>query len=435
MYPAVIQLQVHLPNFQSIQFEDDTNLEELLQNERLRRTMLTEFFNINATDPKTKDLKLLYKDFPRYYVWDSQMRTWTKRKKGTVIGRLSTVNPIENERYYLRVLLNNVRSPTSFDSLLYINRLHCKSFQEAAHMRGLLQDDSDIDKTMEEASTYRMSSELRRLFATLLHYCKPSDPPKLFKTYYEYMVEDFRKTQCESNMSEEQIMHKVLQGVNDTLESLGKNVNEYNLVSFKYVTSDFKRFTREIAYERSIPVPEEDLLGINQLNSQQKTAFDTIFHHVILEKSGVYFVDGPGGTGKSFLYKVLIAHIRSRGYIALIVASSGIAASSFLGGRTAHSRFKIPIDGGPNVKCQMSFQRSEAELIKTSKIIIWAEAPMAEKSAIHALNHLLQELCENKSLFGGKLVVFGGDFRQVLPVVPRGTRKEQIDTSIISSTL
>ncbi|GAA0170321.1 hypothetical protein LIER_24612 [Lithospermum erythrorhizon] len=170
------------------------------------------------------------------------------------------------------------------------------------------------------------------------------------------MAEVFRNMQSELNMSEEQILQKVLQGINDTLESLGKDINEYHLVPFKYLTSDFERLT------------------------------------------GVYFVDGPGGTGKSFLYKVLLAHIRSRGYIGLIVASSGIAASGFLGGRTAHSRFKIPIDGGPHVKCQMSFQSSEAELIRTSRIIICDEAPMAEKSVIHALNRLLQELCENKSL-------------------------------------
>ncbi|GAA0167400.1 hypothetical protein LIER_40367 [Lithospermum erythrorhizon] len=294
--------------------------------------MLTEFFNINATDPKTRDLKLLYKEFHRYYLWDSQMRTWNKIKKGTVIGRLSIVNPIKNERYYLRVLLNNVQSPTSFDSLLYVNGVYCKSFQKAAHIRRLLQDDNDIDKTMEEAFTYRMPSELRSLFATLLHYCKPSDPPKLFNAYYEHMAKDFRNTQSKLNISEEQIILKFLHGINDTLESLGKNVNEYNLVPFKYVTSDFESFTREIAHERNIP-------------------------------------------------------------------------------------------------------NSEAELIRTSKIIIWDEVTMAEKSVIHALNHLLQELCNNKSLFGGKLVVFGGDFRQVLPVVPRGTGKEQIDASIISSTI
>ncbi|GAA0156522.1 DNA helicase [Lithospermum erythrorhizon] len=60
---------------------------------------------------------------------------------------------------------------------------------------------------------------------------------------------------------------------------------------------------------------------------------------------------------------------------------------------------------------------------------------MVDKSIIEALNNLLQELCENKLIFGGRLVVFGGDFRQVLPVVPGGTRKEQVEASVVTCTL
>ncbi len=59
----------------------------------------------------------------------------------------------------------------------------------------------------------------------------------------------------------------------------------------------------------------------------------------------MFFVDGPGGTGKTFLYNLLLGHMRVRGGIALAVASSGIAALLMEGGRTAHSRFKIPIQG------------------------------------------------------------------------------------------
>ncbi|GAA0187290.1 hypothetical protein LIER_34578 [Lithospermum erythrorhizon] len=187
--------------------------------------------------------------------------------------------------------------------------------------------------------------------------------------------------------------------------------------------------------EKSIPIPEEDLHAMNYLNVQQTYAFDTIFNTTMMNTGGAFFIDGPGGTGKSFLYKVLLAHIRSKGYIALIVASSGIASSGFLGGRTAHSRFKIPIDAGPKVKCQISFQRGEADLIRSFKIIIWDEAPMADKTVVLALDKLLKDLCENTKPSGGKLAVFGGDFWQVLPVVRRDGRKEQVQVSIVSSTL
>jgi hypothetical protein len=38
-------------------------------------------------------------------------------------------------------------------------------------------------------------------------------------------------------------------------------------------------------------------------------------------------VDGPGGTGKTFLYKALLARVQSKGLIAIATATSGIAAS------------------------------------------------------------------------------------------------------------
>ncbi|GAA0149376.1 hypothetical protein LIER_36918 [Lithospermum erythrorhizon] len=298
-------LAFHLPNFQTLHFEDDADLEEILQDERGKRTMLTEFFRINSMEEEASDFNFLYKEFPKHYIWDGQIKTWTRRKRGTVIGRLSVVNPVKNERYYLRIPLNNVRFPTSYNFLLLVDRTMCETFQEAAHKRGLLQNDGDIETTMEEASVYKMPSELWRLFATLLNYY---------------------------------ILHKVLCSINETLESLRKDVNEYHL-----------------------------------------------------DREELFFIDGPGGTGKSYLYKVLLAHVRSKEYVALIVASSGIASSCFLGGRTAHSRFKIPIDTGPRIKCHISFQSSEADLIRSSKIIIRDEAPMVDKSAIKALDKLLQD--------------------------------------------
>ena len=59
--------------------------------------------------------------------------------------------------------------------------------------------------------------------------------------------------------------------------------------------------------------------------------------------TAIFFVDGPGGTGKTYLYRALLANVRSRGMIGLATATSGVAASILPGGRTAHSRFEIPL--------------------------------------------------------------------------------------------
>jgi len=55
----------------------------------------------------------------------------------------------------------------------------------------------------------------------------------------------------------------------------------------------------------------------------------------------VHFLDALGGTGKKFLISLLLARIRSQNEVALALASSGIAATLFEDGRTAHSNLKF----------------------------------------------------------------------------------------------
>lgn len=105
------------------------------------------------------------------------------------------------------------------------------------------------------------------------------------------------------------------------------------------------------------------------------------------------------------------------------------------GGRTSHSRFKIPIDGNESSVCNIPKQSGTAELLRLAKLIIWDEAPMAKRWAIEALDRSLRDIMSNDVLFGGKVIVFGGDFRQVLPVVPRGTRVETVNASLVMSYL
>jgi hypothetical protein len=84
-----------------------------------------------------------------------------------------------------------------------------------------------------------------------------------------------------------------------------------------------------------------------------------------------------------------------------------------------------------------------ADLIVHSSLIIWDEAPMTHKHCFESLDRSMRDILgeANSSclsrLFGGKTVVLGGDFRQVLPVVEGGSRLEldTIDASITNSYL
>lgn len=160
---------------------------------------------------------------------------------------------------------------------------------------------------------------------------------------------------------------------------------------------------------------------------------------VMDQQGGVFFLYGYGGTGKTFMWKTLAAALRSQKHIVLTVASSAIASLLLPGGRTAHSKFKIPVPSLDNSTCNI-YQGSElAELLKETKLIIWDEAPMAHKYCFEALDRSLRDImsCENKQHlpFGGKTIVFGGDFRQILPVIPRGSRSDIVHATINASYL
>lgn len=83
---------------------------------------------------------------------------------------------------------------------------------------------------------------------------------------------------------------------------------------------------------------------IPNLNPEQWSAFNKIVEAVENKTGQTYFLHGPGGTGKTYVYNTLCYFLRGWGLIVLCVASSGIAALLLIGGHTAHSIFKIPIN-------------------------------------------------------------------------------------------
>jgi ATP-dependent DNA helicase PIF1 len=180
---------------------------------------------------------------------------------------------------------------------------------------------------------------------------------------------------------------------------------------------------------------------VNNLNSDQLSAYQVIYDAVDNGLGNMFFVNGYGGTGKTFLWKTLSYRLRSEGKIVLNVASSGIASILLPGGKTAHSQFGIPLVLTKEACCKIDKKSKKAELLIMSSLIIWDEAPMINKWAFEAFERTLQDIMSevdvvNKTLpFGGKTVVFGGDFRQILPVIPKGSRADIVHATINSSYL
>ncbi|XP_049345373.1 uncharacterized protein LOC125809839 [Solanum verrucosum] len=326
MTPSVYHLQLHLQGQQFVFFKSIDKVDKILNNPTIGKTMLTEFFAMNRTNTDAMQLSLLYKEFPEYFVWSTKDKMWTRRKQRSVIGRVVTCHPTEGERYYLRLLLMNVRGPKSYEDLLKVDAEYCSTFRESAEKRGLLHCDNNLVECMSEAVTYQMPYNLRRLFATLLVYCNPANPAEIWKQFEAQMSEDF---QILPNMNPKNITYLTLNHINDFLHLMGHDINEYKLIAETVKSSTDVTEATECLFERNIIVAEEDLLLQTKLNTQQRIAYDTILDRIFSNKSGAFFffIDGPGATGKTFLYRALLAVVRSRGFVALATASSGVAAS------------------------------------------------------------------------------------------------------------
>ncbi|XP_074108440.1 ATP-dependent DNA helicase pif1-like [Cotesia typhae] len=178
-------------------------------------------------------------------------------------------------------------------------------------------------------------------------------------------------------------------------------------------------------------------VGVSKLNDDQKQVYDEVLNSIDSNSGKLFFLDAPGGTGKTFLINLLLAKIRSRKNIAVAVASSGIAATLIDGGKTAHSAFKLPLNlnHSDNPICNISKQSDMAHVLRETKIIVWDECTMAHKKGVEALNQTLQDIREYNRLMGGLTILLAGDFRQTLPVVPRGTRADEIKACLKSLIL
>ncbi|PWZ52035.1 1,4-dihydroxy-2-naphthoyl-CoA synthase, peroxisomal [Zea mays] len=287
-------------------------------------------------------------------------------------------------------------------------------------------------KTYNTPLTSEMPSALRRLFATILVYCEPSDVVVLWQKHLDSMSEDYQhRNPCKTHVEQ-----MVLIDIRNMLQSMGKDIKTFPLPPIMDAYDDAIGTAREVYEEEIIEPAAGDVALKDCLNKEQRVAYDKILSVIDTDQGGLFFVDGPGGTRKTYLYRVLLATLRSQGKIAVATATSGVAASIMPGGRTAHSRFKIPLTIDDGAVCSFTKQSGTAELLRKASLIIWDEASMTKRQVVEALDSSMRDIMGRPGLpFGSKTIVFGGDFRQVLPVVRKGSRAQVVASSLRMSYL
>lgn len=123
----------------------------------------------------------------------------------------------------------------------------------------------------------------------------------------------------------------------------------------------------------------------------------------------------------------------------LNAASSGIASLLLPRAQTAHSTFSIPLVINEGSTYNINQGSATARRFLHAKLIIWDEAPMMNRFCFEAFDRTMRDIMSaqdkdniNKP-FGGNVVVLGGDFRQILLVIRKGSRQDIAGAAINSS--
>lgn len=350
----------------------------------------------------------------------------------------------------MRLLLNLVAGATTFEAIRTVDGIIYPTYREACFHRGLLESDNEWHVALDDASSYATAPQLRELFVTMLLFCEVSNPSSLWDRHWSDLADDVEYNQRKllhlptlmlSDLDKQTL---ALEAINNLLNQHGKSLADFpGLPEIdKGTTYKFSNqlVLEEMMYDcQALKIDATERIG--RLNSMQHLIFEKVVQSVNSCSGGFYFVYGHGGTRKTFLWSTIICKLRSEGHIVLAVATSGIASLLIEGGRTAHSRFRIPIDINESSTCEIRKNTHLAELICKASLVIWDEAPMTHRFIFEAVDRTFRNVREivnpnAKDLpFGGLTVVLGGDFRQVLPVVLKEGREGIVAASISKSYL
>ncbi|KAL3622937.1 hypothetical protein CASFOL_033237 [Castilleja foliolosa] len=223
---------------------------------------------------------------------------------------------------------------------------------------------------------------------------------------WEYLSDDILHRQRkvfdnpELRLSEVDIHNLALIEIEKLLKQQSKSLRDYESMPFPdhdgSVLGHSRLVSDELNYYRKALKSEHARLMSN-MTTEQKGVYSKIISAINSDSGGVFFVYGYGGTRKTYMWRTPSAELRSKGHIVLNVASSGIASLLLPGGRTAHSRFGIPLNPHEGSDCNIRKGTPLADLLILCKLIIWDEAPMIHKHCFEAFSDWIASIGDGRA--------------------------------------
>jgi nucleoside-triphosphatase THEP1 len=132
-----------------------------------------------------------------------------------------------------------------------------------------------------------------------------------------------------------------------------------------------------------------------------------------------YFITGPAGVGKTYTIKKIYEELKMQNIPVALASTTGINALN-LGGITVHKLFGLTNRSDKGyigfMKSSFLFRGIGIRLNKL-KVIIIDEVSMLRADTFELINEILKQVTGLNKPFGGKSLIFTGDFYQIPPVV------------------
>jgi hypothetical protein len=223
----------------------------------------------------------------------------------------------------------------------------------------------------------------------MLMFCEVTNPRQLWNAHWESLSDDIETmTRCERadptvTLSEDALKDRALYEIDQVLMRNGHRLEDFpTLPKSNYILSIHGRnrlVKEELAYDRHSLTTDVDNVE-DRFNDDQRNPYEIILNVVTKKEGKLFFVYNSGGTDKTYVWTTLLSRLQRQDKIVLTVASSRIASLLFLGGRTTHSRFKIPIDLHDESTYNITQQMKVVKLVRKANLIIWDEAPPSFRS-------------------------------------------------------
>jgi len=332
------------------------------------------------------------------------------------VGRIYGVSHHNSELFALRRLLSVVKGATSFEDVATVDGVIYESFRAACMARGMQADDGEIIAAMREIIDVVIGVDnIRYHFAMSLIHSAPADPQALFNMF----VDDL----CDEEDGDAAVGAALL-AINGYMLLSGKSLAD---AEFGFVLPDslnIRRSTnRRRRQEPTSSVAEACRLRdatLPMFTQEQHAALQQIVT-AIRNDTGrkIFGLLSSAGCGKTLFANGLAAYLRAERRPVLCVAASALAAMLLSCGCTAHSAFHIPIPANEHTMCNLSI--SDRTFLRAVDLIIYDECSMVHKDVADTLERSLRDVMKDRRPFGGKAVLFMGDFKQLLPVVRFGS--------------